>query len=211
MSKIRAIISACALTLTVGAANAETLKTFSVTGTFESYESCINGTCSPLQFSGLGVSGTLTVCETCSPGNGEWTFDSIQLVVSGFPTLDVALSATSFGGSIGFGVDVGNVNTSTRGDLFQFRFQTPNNGSGFLTGYNGGPIDDTSGTFLEYLQFAACSSCGLFEYTNLVGSISPVSATPLPGALPLLSSGLGALGLLVMRRKRKKNAAMAAA
>lgn len=40
-------------------------------------------------------------------------------------------------------------------------------------------------------------------------SISSVNAVPLPGALPLMASGLGALGLLGWRRKRKK--AMAAA
>jgi hypothetical protein len=38
-----------------------------------------------------------------------------------------------------------------------------------------------------------------------------VSEAPLPGALPLFATGLGALGLLGMRRKRKKTAAMAAA
>jgi hypothetical protein len=32
-----------------------------------------------------------------------------------------------------------------------------------------------------------------------------VTATPLPGALPLFATGLGALGLLVWRRKRKQS------
>jgi PEP-CTERM motif len=41
-------------------------------------------------------------------------------------------------------------------------------------------------------------------------SFSP-SAVPLPAALPLFASGLGAIGLLGWRRKRKKTAAMAAA
>jgi len=38
-----------------------------------------------------------------------------------------------------------------------------------------------------------------------------VSTTPLPGALPLFVSGLGALGLLVKRRKRKNAATVAIA
>jgi hypothetical protein len=37
------------------------------------------------------------------------------------------------------------------------------------------------------------------------------STTPLPGALPLFATGLGALGLFGWRRKRKNNAALAAA
>jgi len=43
------------------------------------------------------------------------------------------------------------------------------------------------------------------------GSIIVGGATPLPGALPLFASGLGALGVLGMKRKRKKAAATAAA
>jgi len=39
---------------------------------------------------------------------------------------------------------------------------------------------------------------------------SPVSTTPLPAALPLFASGLGALGLLSWNRKRKAAAAFAA-
>jgi hypothetical protein len=40
----------------------------------------------------------------------------------------------------------------------------------------------------------------------LLHSISAVSPVPLPGALPLFASGLGALGLLGWRRKRKATA-----
>jgi hypothetical protein len=42
------------------------------------------------------------------------------------------------------------------------------------------------------------------------GSWSSVSTTPLPAALPLFATGLGALGLLGWRRKRKNAAAIAA-
>jgi hypothetical protein len=40
---------------------------------------------------------------------------------------------------------------------------------------------------------------------------SPIAATPLPAALPLFGAGLGAIGLLGWRRKRKNVAAIAAA
>ncbi len=49
--------------------------------------------------------------------------------------------------------------------------------------------------------------------TNVLGNINSVSsaATPLPAALPLFATGLGALGLFGWRRKRKPSAAIAAA
>ena len=40
---------------------------------------------------------------------------------------------------------------------------------------------------------------------------SPLSATPLPGALPLFAGGLGALGLLGRRRKLKNPSTLVAA
>jgi hypothetical protein len=40
---------------------------------------------------------------------------------------------------------------------------------------------------------------------------SPIAATPLPAALPLFATGLGVMGWLGGRRKRKNNAAIAAA
>jgi hypothetical protein len=43
-----------------------------------------------------------------------------------------------------------------------------------------------------------------------VTGINNVSTTPIPAALPLFASGLGGLGLLGWRRKRKKAAALAA-
>ena len=42
-------------------------------------------------------------------------------------------------------------------------------------------------------------------------SSTPTAATPLPAALPLFATGLGALGLLGWRRKRKSTASIAAA
>ena len=69
-------------------------------------------------------------------------------------------------------------------------------------------------------------TCGNYEGSNAVyaagysetgtdsvwfAQVQNVSPTPLPAALPLLAGGLGALGLLGWRRKRKNTAAIAAA
>ena len=70
--------------------------------------------------------------------------------------------------------------------------------------------------FTEYAATDATSfSFGLSQYSGYSGlddiSVTGASsATPLPATLPLFATGLGALGLLGWRRKRKK-AAIAAA
>lgn len=51
-----------------------------------------------------------------------------------------------------------------------------------------------------------------FDTFKFFGSVESLdSATPLPAALPLFASGLGALGLLGWRRKRKAASAIATA
>ena len=42
---------------------------------------------------------------------------------------------------------------------------------------------------------------------ELLTSVSTLGAVPLPGALPLFATGLGLMGLLGWRRKRKAQAA----
>ena len=57
---------------------------------------------------------------------------------------------------------------------------------------------------------ANCLDCGIAAgLENMTGTI--VAATPLPAALPLFATGLGAMGLFGWRRKRKNTAAIAAA
>jgi len=66
------------------------------------------------------------------------------------------------------------------------------------------------GTYtINFLGELSSSAAGSFEGTITAGD--PPSATPLPAALPLFATGLGALGLLGWRRKRKNAAAIATA
>jgi hypothetical protein len=93
--------------------------------------------------------------------------------------------------------------------------------------YQSGPT--TTGTYVldnydlaagTYVLDTYLGSCGAGQTcsdndtstdpTYAVG-FSPVAATPLPAALPLFAGGLGVMGLLGRRRKRKKAAALAAA
>jgi hypothetical protein len=60
-----------------------------------------------------------------------------------------------------------------------------------------------SNTFLVKVQNDACGGCSLLVSAD----VSPV---PLPAALPLFASGIGALGLLGWRRKKRKPVALAA-
>ena len=58
----------------------------------------------------------------------------------------------------------------------------------------------TGGTFESVVL---TSSGNEFEFADLMDSPAP---TPLPAALPLFATGLGAMGLFGWRRKRKSSA-----
>ena len=60
-----------------------------------------------------------------------------------------------------------------------------------------------------YFDLSGLPNGVTFEISNGIGN-APPNATPIPAALPLFASGLGALGLLGWRRKRKPVAALAA-
>jgi len=74
-------------------------------------------------------------------------------------------------------------------------FHTPD--ASDLVGYAGGPI--TGGQTTEVINL------GVQDIdSGLTGTFAAAtSATPLPAALPLFATGLGALGLFGWRRKRK--------
>ena len=77
---------------------------------------------------------------------------------------------------------------------------------------NGSPQLSLIGSLPEYsylLAFLETTSTSKYSATANSGAIfedTPAPATPLPAALPLFASGLGAFGLLAWRRKRKASA-----
>lgn len=67
-----------------------------------------------------------------------------------------------------------------------------------------------SGPTCSFLSLGSSDSQYVWAESNAftVFASAPISGTPLPAALPLLASGLGGLGLLSWRRKRKAQAAI---
>ena len=72
------------------------------------------------------------------------------------------------------------------------------NNVGQIVGY----YDDSTGTH-GFLATCTDAPCDMPPITI----IPPIAETPLPAALPLFATGLGALGLLAWRRKRKAEVA----
>jgi hypothetical protein len=77
---------------------------------------------------------------------------------------------------------------------------------GPLVGFTGGQVIAGSAGGCSHID--GNTSC-LYPFISFADPIGTVEATPLPAALPLFATGLGALGLLGWRRK-KKTVALAA-
>jgi hypothetical protein len=79
-----------------------------------------------------------------------------------------------------------------------------------FAGLSSSPFDAFIGVGTFPLVFSYTADCGTSCDAGWSGDLKliyvfdPVSQTPLPSGLPLFASGLGALGLLGWRRKRKR-------
>jgi hypothetical protein len=108
--------------------------------------------------------------------------------------------------------------------LFVITGSTANILAGTITHDDGASLYDGAGYTNTVFDAAGPVSATSTSYSGLTGTwkllyveandlpavltfdVSSVSTTPIPGALPLFASGLGALGLLGWRRKRKAQA-----
>jgi hypothetical protein len=201
MLLLKYLVATCLLALTVGAANANTIKTFDVDASFG--HALVSFYHTPTT-----LTGTLTVDVTAGVVTGS------NLLVPGFSVFsNIAYSYEQFVGL--WQIIISN----SAGNVLNFAFvPTPAPSSGQLVNLISGVIGGGD-------LYVGCTPCSTPEMPNwplpveeyfggnsLRGSItSEVAQTPLPAALPLYATGLGVMGWLARRRKHKNAAALAAA
>ena len=218
-----------ALLLSVGGASAATLQV--VGGSPFTLQSNFNpaGWSNP---DGIGVGTSITIFNSTNASSGGLEAVpssgpvSLTFTYFGFEAAytNDAEGAFSFGGTPMFvnqttplGTSVTMPYTLTSPGLIPFLFAS--------TGYsptavatNGGPINpnvelgfviDPDNSSIAYAFFEDIAINGDQDFDDMVVKIQ-INATPLPAALPLFAGGLGAMGLLGWRRKRKPAAIVAA-
>jgi len=105
----------------------------------------------------------------------------------------------------GFGSPLAGLNGMTVSQFLTLNETLLGGGSGIYTIFDIDLLDDNLNTAFDP------SSNFSFADAHLTVTNPDLSTTPLPATLPLFATGLGALGLLGWRRKRKNVAALAAA
>ena len=155
----------------------------------------------------IGISGSITGHGTVStfsgqvPNANDTVSSGLYVDLPGGHTAGSVWTVQNPANSGGANLQVDNVWTSTD------PFLTYAGGVAFLmtdglTGYlSAASPSNSAGMYYHFL--------GNYTYNESFGATVTSLATPLPAALPLFATGLGALGLLGWRRK-KKAAALAA-
>ena len=196
MLRLKFLVAACALALTVTAASAST---FDVSGNL------INSNAPPAT---LALGGSLAI--DVSTGS----VISADITLTGYPDFTVLFNVSSLTSADPLpGFSAGDVllsfgpTGSSHGipsiQSYQITLVFPTLSP---IGYGGGSVfavmtvDANNGALLAECSIGPDPACAAL-------SLAPVSPTPLPAALPLFATGLGALGLLGWRRKRKPLAA----
>jgi hypothetical protein len=154
--------------------------------------------------------------NSSDPNSGTYKLqignDDFQSTPSVSQTL-TDVSSTTYNGAIWINYD----EDTDPGAIFQVLV----NGTAVLTLNGPGPYGNGL-TYAEYLfsfvgtgsdalTIQALTDPGEWSVDDVSVTAAPVSATPLPAALPLFATGLGAMGLFGWRRKRKGAAFIAVA
>lgn len=168
------------------------------------------------------VSGTVNCCSGQASYNagpdGSTTFSTNIAAANGISGISASTSmflAGVFGTASGPGTGPGALNFTSGGIGTDFASLAPSLWQSFFIG-NGRRLDGTTlqtfvapaaATFL-YLGFVDGLGFGGApgSYSDNTGSFSvelSQSAVPLPGTLPLFAAGIGALGLVGLRRKAR--------
>jgi hypothetical protein len=188
-----ALIASCFTLAFSGNALADAITTFDVSGLFNTSGGPGNGECD-----GCSLGGTIT----------------IDVTTGSITSADITLT----GQSAGPFTNVGSVNSSTFTfvqlfDASSDRLDLDINTATFV-GYTGGSIcGEPFGNSCEggaFTQIYATDARWDLASGSLIAEAGAPTVTPLPAALPLFATGLGAMGLLGWRRKRKAAAAIAA-
>jgi len=150
------------------------------------------------------IAGTVTG-ELVGSVSGS-TFTATEVFIDSYPSgLNLGtsqLSGTPESTSNTFGLDGSGNIIASEADFY----------SENVTGGTGGNDLCLNGCSSPYNTELRNVYAGLFVATNEAVTYSNTPfATPIPAALPLFATGLGAMGLLGWRRKRKNAAAIAAA
>ena len=191
MSSVKGALSVllCGATLALGGtpASAKTYDIAEITGALSISGSIVTD----------GQFGVLSQADILS-----WNLTILHLGGSGVNLNSGAPSAKLFFGGSALSADNFNLfynfSVAPSNDNFFFITQPVNNAIGFTTGLLELSLFDGVTLFNEQVHPGG----------NLPFAIDPTPfddniATPLPAALPLFATGLGALGLLAWRRKRK--------
>ena len=152
--------------------------------------------CDTIQYELSGVAACPSGPSTCDTITGSFSFDTITHTVT---VMDISDDG-------GTGLLPADTFTRPYGDVYNYAAAG----------------NDAADAYEIYITFTNPLGAGAFDpvasvqlveldpgviYTasgsQVSGGASPLSATPLPAALPLFATGIGALGLLGWRRKRR--------
>jgi hypothetical protein len=185
----------------------------------KAYRSALLATCAILSAPVSAGATTFTLSNVtydcglsfCFAGTGTFT-GTFDYNAGVFSPIDIVATGGFSSSPNTITLDTNTNNSSTASDL---EFTNSGNSAEFLSLFLAAPLPTSPDSVIGGGLGGFVSNCAIgaicsneFPVSGSFVSAVPLSAVPLPAALPLFASGLGALGLLGWRRKRKAQAAI---